>query len=104
LLQLAAGSWQRAEKALLPAACCMLPAKLSLLLLVLYIGADHAHDTFAANDLAVFTDSTNACSDFHITPVDFVESTILSVSRLRLNCASNWGKFDPTAHTANAHP
>jgi hypothetical protein len=38
---------------------------LSLLLLVLGVGADHAHDAFAADDLAVLTDSTNAGSDFH---------------------------------------
>jgi len=38
---------------------------LALLLLVLRVAADHAHDAFAADDLAVFTDSTNARSDFH---------------------------------------
>src|SRR4051794_13949271 len=27
--------------------------------------ADHPHDAFAADDLAVFANSTNACSDFH---------------------------------------
>src|SRR5450432_3242737 len=38
---------------------------LSLLLLVLHIRADHPHDAFAANDLAVFTDSSDACANFH---------------------------------------
>jgi hypothetical protein len=38
---------------------------LALFLLVFRVAADHAHDAFAADDLAVFTDSTNAGSYFH---------------------------------------
>jgi hypothetical protein len=38
---------------------------LPLLLLVLRVGADHAHDPLAADDLAVFTNPTNAGSHFH---------------------------------------
>jgi hypothetical protein len=38
---------------------------LALLLFMLGVAADHAHDAFAADDLAVFTDSTNAGSYFH---------------------------------------
>src|SRR5205809_3985006 len=39
---------------------------LSLLLFVLRVGlADHSYDTFSADDLAAFTDSSDACSNFH---------------------------------------
>src|SRR5687768_5768673 len=38
---------------------------LTLLLLVLRIAANHAHDAFAADDLAVFTNSTDAGSYLH---------------------------------------
>jgi hypothetical protein len=37
----------------------------SLLLLVLGVRADHPNDAFAADDLAVFTDSLHARSHFH---------------------------------------
>src|SRR4051812_34919908 len=69
----------------LPVASCQLPAKsrrsrclsaaaadnwqtgnsLSLLLLVLRVGADDAHGAFAAHDLAVFTNPSDACSYLH---------------------------------------
>src|SRR4051812_10779484 len=39
--------------------------ELTLFLFVLCVGADHAHDAFATDDLAVLTDTTNGCSDFH---------------------------------------
>jgi hypothetical protein len=38
---------------------------LSLLLFMFGGRADHPHDAFAANDLAVFTDSSDACSHLH---------------------------------------
>jgi hypothetical protein len=40
-------------------------AGLTLALLVLGVLADHAHDAFAADDLAVLTDTFDAGSDFH---------------------------------------
>jgi hypothetical protein len=40
---------------------------LSLFLFMLNIRADHPHDTFAANDLAVFTNSADAAANFHDT-------------------------------------
>jgi hypothetical protein len=49
----------------LPTARALLPTHLSLLLFVLGVGADHAHGPLSADDLAVFTDSTNAGTDFH---------------------------------------
>ena len=41
------------------------PRPLSLFLFVFRVGADHAHDPLAANDLAVLTDTSDAGSDFH---------------------------------------
>ncbi len=38
---------------------------LPLLLLVLNVGADHPDRTFAADDLAVFTNALNAASNLH---------------------------------------
>jgi hypothetical protein len=38
---------------------------LSLSLLVLGVVANHPHDTFAADDLALVADLSNAGSDFH---------------------------------------
>jgi hypothetical protein len=32
---------------------------------MLNVGADHPHDAFAANDLAVFTNSADAAANFH---------------------------------------
>jgi hypothetical protein len=40
----------------------------TLPLLVLGVGADHAHDVFAADDLAVLTDAADAAADFHGSP------------------------------------
>ena len=40
---------------------------LSLLLLMLGIGADDPHDSFAADDLAILADPPNAASHFHDT-------------------------------------
>jgi hypothetical protein len=44
------------------------PQSSALLLLVFGVGADHAHDAFAAHDLAVLTNSLDARSHFHETP------------------------------------
>jgi hypothetical protein len=57
--------------------------ELPLLLLVFRVRADHPDDPLAADDLAVFTDSFNAASDFHgflvgRTPSGIVESSILA--------------------------
>ncbi len=38
---------------------------LPLLLLVLRVRADHPHDAFAADDLAVLTDPLHAATNFH---------------------------------------
>src|SRR5712671_5677383 len=40
---------------------------LTLLLLVLDVGANHPYDALAADDLAVFTNSANAAANFHDT-------------------------------------
>jgi hypothetical protein len=39
--------------------------RLTLLLLVFCVGADHPHDPFSANDLTIFTDSSDTRSNFH---------------------------------------
>src|SRR3954447_18317536 len=39
--------------------------RLTLLLLVLDVAADDAHDALAADDLAVFTNPANAAANFH---------------------------------------
>src|SRR5687768_5543606 len=48
-----------------PAIRGMLGLQLTLLLLVLRVGANHPHDAFAADDLAVFADPPDAASNFH---------------------------------------
>jgi hypothetical protein len=40
---------------------------LALLLLVLDVAADHPYDAFAADDLAVFTNTADAAANFHDT-------------------------------------
>jgi hypothetical protein len=40
---------------------------LTLFLLVLDVAADDAHDAFAADDLAVFTNTADAAANFHDT-------------------------------------
>jgi hypothetical protein len=48
---------------------CILHLELALTLFVLGVGADHAHDVLAADDLAVFTDTADAAADFHGSPL-----------------------------------
>jgi hypothetical protein len=43
----------------------LIAGRLSLFLLMLGVGADDAHDSFAAHDLAVLTNPSDAGSDFH---------------------------------------
>jgi hypothetical protein len=57
---------------------------LSLLLLVFGVGlADHPHDAFSADDLAAFTDSPDACSDFH-------DGLFCNLAHSTAKNASNW--------------
>jgi hypothetical protein len=63
----AESEWQNARCAsssILNSAFCILNC-LALSLLVLGVGADHAHDVLAADDLAVLTDAADAAADFH---------------------------------------
>jgi len=55
------------------------PFPLTLALLVPCVGADHSHDTFAANDFAISADFPNRCSYFHdFTPHSLIRSANLS--------------------------
>jgi len=48
-----------------PAIRAIIASLLSLPLLMLRVGADHANDTFAMNDLALVANFLNRCSYFH---------------------------------------
>jgi hypothetical protein len=58
---------------------------------VFHVRADDPHDAFAADDLAVFADPPNACSDLHDctcsikNAVPNVESEIIDENRAVLN-------------------